>query len=91
MAQDYEFKTYTAEIEDDDGDKHTSSIEAHVVTDKTRGQFNTRVGADTARPGDVLVKTSRPDVYDKHSSEEFDKLGYESGESDSEFGTANGI
>ena len=52
------------------------TIEAHKVTEDTAGEV--RIvgvpGVRDANPGDVLVKTTVPDVYDVYSAKDFDEL-----------------
>lgn len=46
-------------------DANGTPVAYHVVTEETAGEYVVDSGNGTAnvRPGEVLVKTSRPDVY----------------------------
>jgi hypothetical protein len=81
--RDVEFKDYSAKTVDDDGDEHTQTESAHVVTKDTAdilGTVLTHSGPHNVRPGDVLVKTDRPDFYNLQSSKNWDDAGYQEGD-----------
>lgn len=69
-----EFKEYKADGIDD---RDESTIEVHEVTKETAGEVRTRTGVVHVSPGDVLVKTYRPDEYDVMKKEQLDELEYD--------------
>lgn len=76
MAKWLEFKDYVAKIVDRDGDKHEHTVSAAVVDENTRGEVNTIAGTVQTNPGDVVVKTDNPGVYDVHSADTWKGTGY---------------
>lgn len=52
-----------------------SQIQAHRVTDESAGEVQTVSGTRKVSPGDVLVATSRPDVWDVYTDKEFGEMG----------------
>jgi len=76
MVAEKEFKDYTATYEDADGDKHKSTVRAHVVTEATAGTVVTRTGTQDVDKGSVIVETDRPGVYDVLSADDWKGTGY---------------
>ena len=87
MAKELEFQDYTAHYTDEDGDSHTHTVSAHVVTDETAKVKNeegnlrpreimTPVGARKVAAGDVLVTTDRSGVYDHLTAAAWATTGY---------------
>lgn len=72
------FADYQAETEDDDGDKHTSTVRAHVIEDDDwKGyQVPTIAGTATLRKGDAVIETDRPGVYDVLPKDAWESTGY---------------
>ena len=88
MAKDLDFRDYTAHYQDEDGDDHSHTVRAHVVTDETarvknpetgnlvKREVMTPTGARIVAPGDVLVATERPGVYDHLTASAWATTGY---------------
>lgn len=88
MAKDLEFQDYTAHYQDEDGDDHTHTVSAHVVTDETarvknadtgnlvKREVMTPTGPRVVVAGDVLVATDRPGVYDHLTADKWASTGY---------------
>lgn len=77
MVAEKKFETHSHTYKDDDGDEHETTVEVHEVTEQTRGDFVNRLGVvERSNVGDVLIRTNRPEVYDKLSKDEYSKLGY---------------
>jgi hypothetical protein len=77
MAKELNFDEYVSTYTDEDGDEHETVIQAHTVTDETKGDYNTVGGTERANKGDVLIKRDRPDLYDRISGKVFDGLEYQ--------------
>ncbi len=93
MAKDLEFQDYTAHYQDEDGDDHTHTVSAHVVTDETAKVKNeagnpvarevmTPTGPRKVAAGDVLVVTEHPGVYDHLTGAAWATTGYADGVAD---------
>jgi len=87
-----EFKDYTGVVKDADGDEHSTTVRAAVVTDETARVKNdqgnpiarevmTPTGARPVAVGDVLVETDRPGVYDYLTADAWASTGYATGAS----------
>lgn len=76
MAKELEFKEYKGTHEDADGDEHTSTVRACLVTEDTARRVQTRVGGHDAVKGEYLVETDAPGVYDVLSEEAWKSTGY---------------
>ena len=91
--KELEFEDYSAKFEDADGDEHTQTVSAAVLT-----KDNYHVGNDSngrpiprefqvvgrsekvrATPDMVVVKTDKPDEYDVHSVDTWKEMGFATG------------
>lgn len=79
MAKGFDFKDTKTAVKDSDGDSHDHSVSAARVTKDNAGEVRTRGGVRTVVPGDVLVTTDAPDVYDVLTSDQWKATGYSSG------------
>ena len=76
MAKVLDFQDFSAKVKDKDGDVHESTVRAAVVTEDTAREVVTPTGARWVNPGDVVVATDRPDVFDVHSEDSWKATGY---------------
>ncbi|SRR6266496_1963999 len=88
MAKELDFQEYSATITDDDGDEHTTTVRAAVITDdlvylidpntgnKVRREVKTPTGGRQVSLGDVYVETERPGIYDYLTGEAWATTGY---------------
>ncbi len=92
MAKDLDFKDYTAQVKDRDGDNHESTVRAAIVDNDTAfiviedaagakqkvpREVVTPTGSRRVQPGDVLVETDRAGVYDYVTGEGWADTGYD--------------
>jgi hypothetical protein len=52
-----------------------SFIEVHVVDDDSAGEVQTVDGTRLVKPGDVLVATNRPEIWNVYSEDAFGEMG----------------
>ena len=88
MAREFDFKEYSKKYEDADGDEHVQVIRAAVITDEDvkdsdgksqPRQVVTPTGARNVHPGDVIVETETPGVYDYLSADGWESSDYAEG------------
>jgi len=84
MAKEKKWEEFSATYKDVDGDEHTSTVLAHVVTEDTKGEILVIGGSRHTVPGDVIVETSQPNVYDVLSAEAWKTTGYGGAEAPAE-------
>jgi hypothetical protein len=80
MAKEKKWEEFSATYKDADGDEHESTTLVHIVTEDTKGEVATiDGGVRHTVPGDVLCPTSRANVYDVLTADQWKSSDYVSG------------
>lgn len=88
MAKEFDWQDYTAEYKDDDGDTHTSTVTAAVVTKDTAREVTDNLGkAVVVKDGQVVAKFGDPDRVNVFSADQWEATGYKSGKAKTLGGT----